>query len=332
MKNIDPMKYIQTTACLLILAALVVWIAPQASAQDAQKELDGTVIDRNVYLSFESNWRKYSRYVCKVGDTYGFLPNYEKRYDSSLGMTTTQFINANKVVSEDRNNTLVQKKFRTYPREDAEPFVKALPDTEIGSYGYVASAEVVDVINKNEMLIKDLWLVDEDAMRKLYATEKAQLERRMDEADAKQVLNFNFTNRIKLKKMQDSGDFEETFRIVGFDTRGLRKGDRWAGHRSEGFKVGVIRWEKPQVDKKDEKKSKFRRSKKSDERILLSEIDDAMRKPIDGEDFKKMLGERGMTVTEFVDLMRVLRERDRRNAEERIKRSLLPPAELDDDD
>lgn len=315
----------------LILVGLMLGLATPAQARDT--EIDGSPIDRDVYRVFEGNWRKYARFVCKAADTYGVIPAYDRRYDSSLGMSATQYMRETKLEREIKQGNLVRKQSVSYPREDAEAYVRALPSADIGAYGYVVSAEVVEVINNNEMLVKNLWLVDQDKLREQYAEEKAQLERRMDEGQAKELLEFNYTHRIKLKALQDDRDagFEETFRLVGYETRGLRVGDRWAGPNNEGFQVGVIKWEVPEPEADEDNRRRTRRSARADPRLLLAAIEQPMREGVDEEGFKKLLAERGMTVAEFVELMRVLRERDRRNAEERILNALMPPAKPEDD-
>lgn len=312
-------QVIQATACVLLLL-----IAGQADAQREGQELDGTAIDPRVYRTYESNWRKYARYAINTGDGYGFLPAYSKRHDNSRNLTPSQALEKLKVRWEERNGNLVTRKQRTPPREEGVAYARALPNTKIGSYGYIASAEVVKVLNGNEMLVKELWLVDNDALRKQYNNHERESARRNGGTPNRAELNFMYAKRIEMKKQQEDRDelFEETFRLIGYDTSGLRPGDRWKGPESEGFQVGVIRWETP-TEEEGEAKSRYSRRNK-DPRLVLSELERTKRRTIDSEGFKKLLMQHEMTVAQFVDLMRTLRESDRANAEKRILNALLP--------
>ncbi|MFK7788117.1 MAG: hypothetical protein AB8C95_01320, partial [Phycisphaeraceae bacterium] len=216
-----------------------------------------------------------------------------------------------------------------YPdRADAEAYSKALPELAVGSYGWVASAEVVKIISRKQMIVKEVWLVDRPKLRAAYEKDSAKSARENDGEPNRDLLNFNYGQRIKMMQQQEDRDegFERQFRLVGFDTRGLRVGDRWKGLNSEGFKVAVAYWEEPEVEEDDR-----RRRRDAEPRLVLTEVESLMRKALDEKGFKELLGEREMTVAAFVDLVRTLRENDRRNAEERIINALLPP-EVDLDD
>ena len=110
------------------------------------------------------------------------------------------------------------------------------------------------------------------------------------------------------------------------DGAALRIGDRWKGHNDEGFQIAVAYWEEPEPEEDES-----RRRRNDDPRLVLTEVESLMRKTVDEQGFKELLKARGMSVADFVDLVRTVRERDRRNAEERIINALLPP-EMDRDD
>ena len=311
----------------LLVCAVGLLCLSQANAQ--QTELDGTPIDSSIYRSYESNWRKYARFACKVGDGYGYFPNYDRRFDSSLNMNATDYMRETAVTVEQRTGNLVRKRQVTVPREDAEAWVTALPDTNIGSYGWIKSAEIVRVLDRNRMLVKKLWLVDQEKLHKQYEQDKKNMIRRDGEANLQQ-LNFDYANRIKLKRMQEmrTHGFEDTFLLIGYDARGLRPGDRWQGPDNKGFKVGVVRWQ--ELGEDDQEKGNKFNTVKIKQLPVLSEIDEPMRNTLDSEGFKKLLGERGMTVASFVDLVRSIRSTDSANADERIQNTLMPPPPEED--
>lgn len=301
-----------------VTLVLMLAVTPATQAQN-DTELDGTKIDKDVYRTFVSNYRKYSRYAFETDAGIGVFPSYNRRYASSLGMTTTEAVKEFSETSEVRSGNLVRKVERQPPREDAEAYVKALPDTKIGSYGWVHSAQIVEVIDDNNMLIRELWLVDEEAVVKEYREDEENSARRNGGEADEEELKFNYKQRGVLinKQGEKKLGYSATHRLTGFDTRGLRVGDRWAGPRSEGIQIGVLKWESPDRDEEGGRKSLKRR-------LVMTEIEQSSREVVDEQGFKRLLQERDMTVADFVELMRVLREQDRRTADERIINALLP--------
>lgn len=314
---------------------LCVWLCLPLAASAQHKEVDGTPIDDAVYRSFYSNFRKYARFACEVDGGYGLIPGYDRRDESSLGLSVNEVLEENSEEYQVRSGNLVATRTKSPPREDAIAYVRALPDMHVGSYGWLASAEVVHVIDDNTMLIKDLWLIDRDTLREEYTAEQEKMARRNDGKVDHDELKFNYVARIKLRERQeDSGEgFTAVHRLVGYKTIGLKPGTRWKGPNSEGFQVGVIRWETPPPDEfKDEDEATRRRiGRSSKQRLVLSEVEQTMRQSVDEDGFKKLLKERGMTVAGFVEMIRHLREEDRRNAEERIINALKPEDPLADD-
>jgi hypothetical protein len=294
-----------------------------------QTELDGTAIPGEIYRGYQSNWRKYAVYVGEVDGSFAVIPNYDRRLQSSRGINTSQAMEKLKVEKEETTGNLVRKRVKYPDRADAEAFSKALPEMRVGSYGWVASAEVVKIIDRKQMIVKDVWLVDGPTVGAAYEKDKAKSERENNGEPNKELLNFNYAQRIKMMEQQKDGDegFDNQFRLVGYDTRGLRVGDRWKGLNDEGFQVAVAYWEEPEPEE-----GESRRRRNPEPRLVLTEVEGMMRKTLSEEDFKKLLGEREMTVAAFVDLVRTVRDRDRRNAEARILNALMPPeVNLDDD-
>jgi len=295
----------------------------------AQREADGTKIDERVYRAFESNYRKYARFTTKNDAGYIVLPTYDRRLDNSLGLTTSQAMDELTEEWEETSGNLVVKKAKRPPREEAEAYATRLPDLKIASYGYLDSAEVVKIIDDNEMIVRELWLVNREELSKQYNEDKQRVARRNGGEVNEEALQFDYAKRAAMLTQQEDREegFKAEFRLVGYDTRGLRVGDRWDGPNSEGFQGGVVRWETPEPEEDDDRR-RFRRA--DEQRLVLTRLEDVMRETLDEEGFKGLLAERGMTVAGFVDLMRTLRERDRENAEARIFNALLPPARVDE--
>lgn len=298
------------------------------STQARPTELDGTPIADNVYRSFQSNYRKYAVLISKIESGYVVIPEYDRRLESSRNLTVANTMALLKAEEQVVTGNLVRKRTKYPDRADAEAYSKALPKMAVGQYGWVASAEVVKIIDRKQMVVKEVWLVDRPALRNAYANDKAESERRNDGEANKELLDFNYAQRIKMMQQQEDREegFERAFRLVGYDTRGLRVGDRWKGNNDAGFQVAVAFWEEPEAE---EGQSRSRR--REDPRLVLTEVQNLMRKTLDEQGFIALLGARDLTVKAFVDLLRTLRERDRRNSGERIMNVLLPPEmKLDD--
>ena len=315
---------------LILLLLVGLFLLPTNATLARQTELDGTPIPTDVYSSFQSNWRKYAVLAAELDGSYVMVPNYNRRRESSRGINTSQAMAMLKEEREVKTGNLIRKQVKYPDRADAEAYSKALPKMQVGEYGWVASAEVVKIIGRKEMIVKEVWLVDLPTLREAYEKDKAKSARDNGGEPNKELLDFNYAQRIKMKDQQEERDegFEEEFRLIGYDTRGLRVGQRWKGLNDEGFQVAVAYWEEPKPEE-DEDRSRRRRS--DDPRLVLTEVEGVMRKTLDEKGFKEMLGERDMKVADFVDLVRTVRDLDRRNAEERIINALLPPA-VDRDD
>ncbi|MFN3168869.1 MAG: hypothetical protein ACE37H_17605 [Phycisphaeraceae bacterium] len=294
----------------------------------AQKEIDGTPIDERVYRAFESNYRKYARFATENDAGFVVIPTYDRRLDNSLGMSTSQAMDALTEHWEEKSGNLIVKNSKRPPREEAEAFATRLPDLKIASYGYLHSAEVVKVIDDNEMIVRELWLVNREELSRQYNADKQRMARRNDGDVDEAELQFDYAKRAAMVTQQEDrkAGFKNEFRLVGYDTRGLRVGERWEGPNSEGFQVGVVKWETPEPGEDDRQRFRAR----DEQRLVLTKLEDAMRDTLDEEGFKRLLAERGMTVAGFVDLVRTMRERDRENAEQRIVNALLPPERTDD--
>lgn len=315
------------TCLLFVLVCLLGTTAFNTQAR--QTELDGTPIADPIYRGFQANYRKYATLISKVDGGFAVIPKYDRRLDSSRNISTSQAMDLLKVEKEITQGNLTRKRVAYPDRADAEAFSKALPKLEVGNYGWVASAEVVKIIDRKQMIVKEVWLVDRPTVRAEYEKDRQQSARENGGEENKELLKFNYAKRIEMVEQQEDRDegFEEQFRLVGYDTRGLRVGDRWKGLNDEGFQVAVAYWEEPEPDEEQES----RRRRNDDPRLVLTEVETMMRKTIDEQGFKELLGERDMTVADFVELVRDVRENDRRNAEERIINALLPP-EVDRDD
>lgn len=305
------------------IAVLLGGLALPALAEQA--ELDGSRIDDRTWRGFQSNWRRYAQFASETPGGYVMIPKYDRRLESSAGLTTSQAMEKLTKTWEEQSGALVTKKSKSPPRDDAEAYARALPELKVGAYGWVASAEIVKIIDGKQMIVRELHLVNLEKMAAAYKEDEARMARQNNGEIDRDALHFDYGARIKLMDYQKDkrSGFTRSFRLVGYDTRGLRVGDRWAGPNDKGFQVGVARWETPTAEEAEG----LRRDERGP-RLVLTEVAQTMRETLDEEGFKKLLKERGMTIADFVELVRTLRETDRENAEERIINALMPEEQV----
>jgi hypothetical protein len=340
-----------TTRLFIILALLLPGLCLGSAPASAQEftELDGTPIDSRLRRAWAGNWRDFARSVAPFEDGYIVVPNYDRRTPSSLGMSERDAIE--KLTETYTETTGIIRETRTWtpPREEAEAYANTLPKMDLGTYGYIHSVEVVEVLGPEQMLVKNIWLIDGDAVERAYERELAELqmqERRNGRnnrggPDARAVVDARYAMRLAVVEYQQNREFGQTCRLVGYDTRGLQPGQRYAGPRDEGFQVAVAKWDhvavpaedeaQDQAEEDDRPRRSSRRSDEPDPMLVLVDPLPVMRVNTTEEQFIEMLDKRGLKIVEFIELVRELREADRETSEELIFNELLPPKPEDDD-
>lgn len=311
---------------LVILSVFVTATPMAAQAADA----GGEEIDRQTAAAYQSIWRKYGQYASKTHYGYVMLPNYQRRFQNSQGLAPTTAMNRLVKRWEEKKGNLVTKKLKYPPRVEGETLSRALMSMEMGQYGWVHSAEILKIIDDKRMVIHEVWSVDADKLEEQFERDEQQMARREGRVDGSQM-EFNFQVRmylLELQKDRDSG-FEDPSILVGYDTRGLRVGQRWKGPNDSGFQVGVASWYTPEAEEEGSSRRRSRRSNPSFR--VLTEVENTMRERLGEQEFVDFLHARGQSVKTFVELVREIRERDRRNADERIFQALQPPNPEQDD-
>ena len=312
-------------SCLLIVFAS----SALSASQPAQTELNGDPIDSRTYRAWVSNYRMVSRFCAVFEEDFVVVPNYDRRVPSSRGITRSQATEELTVRWRESSGILSQGRSRRPAEEEVRAYANAMPDTEVGSYGDLHSVEIVEILGPDEMLVKELWLIDVEAVEEQY---DADAERARDNGvrNYRTQLNALYEHRIALKDLQDEEVYSETHRLVGYPTRGLSIGERWDGPDREGFQVALARWETPvdpQADEGDEVEQRRRRRRwNADPRLVLVNPVSLLRHPLEEDDMVRLLDARGHTIVSFVEAMREIRERfrNRDEANDRLARLLLP--------
>ncbi|MFI4859920.1 MAG: hypothetical protein ACIAXF_04470 [Phycisphaerales bacterium JB063] len=292
-------------------------------------ELNGDPIDTRTYRAWASNYRQFAQYCAEMEGGFLVVPNYDRRLPSSRGLTRSQAVDELTETWRESNGTFSQSRMREPQAEEAYAYAYMLPDAEVGTYGYLHSVEIVEILGPEEMLVKDLWLIDVEQVAAQYDRDYERA-RDNDARNIRTQLNALYEQRLALKERQEDEEvYEQTHRLVGYETLGLSVGERWAGpDRDEGFQVALARWEVPPEPEPEEGEDRPRRRRGDDDpRLVMVNPEPLLRRPLDEQGMVRLIDARGYTVTRFVEAMRSIRERfrDRDDAEARLMGLLLPP-------
>lgn len=326
--------------CMIGLLALAATIpAVHANAQD-NTELNGDPVESSVYRAWARNYRQFARYCGEFEGEFLVVPSYDRRTPSSRGLTIARATDELTETWRETINGISRNFMREPQREEVEAYATILPGVRTGTYGHLDSVEVVSILGPEEMLVTNLWLIDTDAVGEQYERDRRRA-RANDARDIDDQLDELYRYRLELKERQEEDEvYEQTHRLVGYETRGLAEGVRWAGPEDEGLQVAVMRWEVPEADAEDDDSGRRRRgrSRQQDPRMVLINPGPVLRGPLDERAMVRLLDARGYTIASYVELMRDVRERvrDRDEADLRLIKALFPPMpgeeEEEDDD
>ena len=274
-------------------------------------------MDRGTALAWRSIWRRHASCSRAFEDGYTAARGYQRAYESSLGVSRA------KAVDELRVDVTIQeagfRRVRSFDAPDAEvdAMHKTIPSLAPGEYGWVESVVVREVLGPEEMIVRSIRLIDNDAMRELEEIALQQTDE-IEDGDARRfardLVRRHFSQRRELIERQREAGYRAEARVVGFSAAGLPEGERYFGPRGEGLHLLVADVEDldPQTEKLEPR------------RVIWSV--DAYRRspPLREEQFADLLRLRGMTPAEFVEYARDVRRRTPSEADERVFDLLLP--------
>lgn len=200
----------------LILAWLVVaCLAPTTNAQQQQDPLSG--MDREQRRIFQAYTRLFCKQFFRFGDNrYVILPNYEISRENSSGRTYAQFkarMTETKIVR--RNNLRFEEKIEP-PAGEVIAAALVIPAIDVGHFGHINSVTIKEILGPNEMIVEKIVLIPKDQVGKNRNTLRKQLQNRQKQYEKK------------------------TYRLLGFDTDGLKPGKTYLGPREKGLHIAVM--------------------------------------------------------------------------------------------
>lgn len=267
----------------------------------------------DIELGWQRHWKNYARRCVKIRDLYFTCASFENMFPSSRGLTTVAFRQKTaKEITERPGANVKIKKNLVKPNEEIDAAVKTLPEIAVGHYGSIHSAEVIDILGPDEMLVASIWLVDPQQIQADRAKEKDKLIRQgADKGDIDTILDNAFEIRDGLIKRQSDRSFRTPVKLRGFSTVGVAKGERWVAKPAQS-QIAIVGVEVGEV------KVKFRKTSE----VLVAIPAESFMKPItDEKEFLALLTARGFTKQSFVAL--VLEEKKINASDDRLADALI---------
>ncbi len=240
---------------------------------------------------FSQYARLLGREYVKAGDDY--MPinhiNFNRLYPSSKQETVAAVTKRLTKVELVRDGIITRRVTVKPVPAEAQAVAMALPNITPGNYGYVHSAEVTKVLGPEDMLVKEMWLVDYDTIR-----------------------GTDYKHRVQRDKLyrQQRGFDNKVFRIVGHDTKNVTVGQRigMTGSRGKPLQLAIIKTEdNPGGDF-------FNRT-----RTVAVLADRIQVNRVGEEEFAKLLDKRSLTKT---DLVNIVMEARRESFREYVNKSI----------
>lgn len=192
------------------VAGVLLAVARPAGAQE---------LDRDGERLFRSYTRVFCQQFFTYEDKFILLPNYYRDREASTGKTYDQVEEELTQTRMERvGGNIVREVVIPPPRGEVIAGALVLPAIDVGHYGFIDSVEVVRVVRDNEMIVKDLRLIDPGAVGGAGGA----------------------ANGLRKGLEDRQEDYEDmTLRLHGFSTQGLVPGQRYRGPREQGLQVAV---------------------------------------------------------------------------------------------
>ena len=185
------MKHPHLTSILVVALGLLAGSLLVAADKAAAPS---TAAGVELELNWQKHWRNYARRCIKMGDSYYTCPLFTTTFPSSRG-TTVQMVREKtaKEITERFGTNATIRKHLVRPTAEVEATAKCLPELAPGHYGLIHSAQVLEVVSADTMIVGDIWLVDAKEVETEKRADEDKLEKgRVDNKQIEQVMTWMY--------------------------------------------------------------------------------------------------------------------------------------------
>ena len=200
----------------LVLAMLMAgWLATPAEAQRREDPLDGlTSAQRRIF-------QNYTRLYCQQffrydDDRFVLLPNYYRERENSTGRTYDQAFEEMTWVETIKRGAVIKEIKHEPPVAEVIVTSRVIPSIDVGHYGFINSVVIKDIIGPSEMIVTGVELIP-----------------------ASEVGTTN-NDRRKAAAERQREYAGKSYRLLGFNTKDLKIGEKYYGPRKKGLQVAVM--------------------------------------------------------------------------------------------
>ena len=264
---------------------------------------------------FDTLWKEYATRYVKRDDGYFAVPGYDASFPSSRGVTVEQVLDKHKGTEtiERGGYALPMRKVTLIQRAEAEAVAMALPWVAPGQYGYVRSVYIEKILGPDQMLVRDIELVDAAELKK-----EVELRKKSVTDSAEQnAIDRAYAERTKLADRQKESAFRSPILLSGIPTENLTEKSRWLGPNVGSGKVGIqLAVIRAVTELKAQGTSKAYKVplRKFYEAVPAEKLKEGITK----EEFEEMLTQRGLSVQAFIEMVEAELRRDQKLAAARV--------------
>lgn len=227
---------------VLMVLALMIILTTVASAQTKDAADPVAKLDPRAKAIWTRFWPLAAKSYIRFNNEYLCIRGYNDRYPSSRGISVADLLRRDKgytIRLRSRRGASVEQRI-TLSRAEAEAQAMALPQMAVGQYGFIHSVKVERILTPDAMIVRDIWLVDAQALYRARDDDRNQLAQDYDYSVASQLADAIYQYRLNLATTQDQDVFSREFLLEGYPTQGLASGMRWTGPRDGGLQIVML--------------------------------------------------------------------------------------------
>jgi hypothetical protein len=227
--------------CLLMLVALLMSAAP-AHAQQRSEDTTIEGFDARSQALWNRNWQLAAKNYILFNGEFVCIRGFNERYPSSRGVRVADLMSRDKgKIVRVRNRRGFTVEYRVVlSRPEAEAQAMALPEMAVGQYGYIHSVEVERILSPDAMVVRNVWLIDPQAVKRSQDDERSRLNQEYDWRVANELAEALFVHRNNLQNIQQQAVFSREFVLRGYPTDSLSSGMRWSGPREGELQIALL--------------------------------------------------------------------------------------------